>query len=147
VLGPRPRAVVILAGVNDVYQGRSAESVTVQLRAMYDGAARAGIPVVAGSIVPYNTATPAQNAVMHEVNAWIAAEAMIGVRCLIRGRSVDFDRASIRTIGDSLRLHRHPHRGVSHGDVGRACRPHARAFGRPRAVPRSIETMFSCFTE
>jgi RNA polymerase sigma factor (sigma-70 family) len=54
----------IIAGVNDVYQGRSADSVTAQLRAMYDRAKAAHIPVIAGSIVPYNTATPEQNARM-----------------------------------------------------------------------------------
>jgi lysophospholipase L1-like esterase len=70
-----PAAVVILAGVNDVYQGRAAETVIANLRAMYDRAAGADIPVVAASIVPYNTATPEQNARMHEINAWIAAEA------------------------------------------------------------------------
>ena len=38
-----------------------------------DRAAAAGIPVVAGSIIPYNIATPDQNARMREINAWIAA--------------------------------------------------------------------------
>jgi lysophospholipase L1-like esterase len=38
---------------------------------MYAAASRAGIQVVAGSIVPYNTATPDQNARMHEINGWI----------------------------------------------------------------------------
>jgi lysophospholipase L1-like esterase len=75
VLAARPRAVVIIAGVNDVYQGRPAAQVTTELRAMYDRAASAGIPVVAGSIVPYNTATADQNERMREINAWIAAEA------------------------------------------------------------------------
>jgi lysophospholipase L1-like esterase len=70
-----PRIVIVLAGVNDVYQGRSPESVKVQLRAMYDRAGRAHVPVVAGSIVPYNSATPAQNAAMRDINAWIEAEA------------------------------------------------------------------------
>ena len=41
---------------------------------MYDGAIAAGIPVVAGTILPYNTATDEQNAKMREINAWIAAE-------------------------------------------------------------------------
>ena len=36
VLAHRPAAVVIIAGVNDVYQGRTVEHVTSQLRAMYD---------------------------------------------------------------------------------------------------------------
>ena len=71
VLHLKPHAVVIIAGVNDVYQGRTADQVVDQLRAMYDGAKGDGIPVVAGSIIPYNTATPDQNARMHEINAWI----------------------------------------------------------------------------
>jgi lysophospholipase L1-like esterase len=71
VVAAAPRAVVIIAGVNDVYQGRAVEHVTEQLHAMYARAAQAGIRVVAGSIVPYNTATPEQNARMREINAWI----------------------------------------------------------------------------
>ena len=57
MLAHRPAAVVIIAGVNDVYQGRAVEHVTTQLRAMYGRARAARIPVVAGTIVPYNTAT------------------------------------------------------------------------------------------
>ena len=75
VLTAKPAVVIVLAGVNDVYQGRTVSYVTGQLRAIYDRAAAAGIPVVAGSIVPYNTATAEQNAKMREINAWIAAEA------------------------------------------------------------------------
>ena len=75
VLARHPQVVFIIAGVNDVYQGRSADSVTAQLRAMYDRAKAAHILVIAGSIVPYNTATPEQNARMHAINGWIHAEA------------------------------------------------------------------------
>ena len=75
VLAHHPQVVVIIAGVNDVYQGRTVEWVTAQLSAMYAKAKRAGIPVVAGSIVPYNTATPEQNARMHAINDWIRTEA------------------------------------------------------------------------
>jgi lysophospholipase L1-like esterase len=67
--------VIIIAGVNDVYQGRSIDHVTTELRAMYGLAAKARIPVVAGSIVPYNTATPEQNAKMRAINLWIREEA------------------------------------------------------------------------
>jgi lysophospholipase L1-like esterase len=63
--------VVLIAGVNDVYQGRSAEAVERELEAMYDAARAAQIPVVAGTIIPYNTATADQNARMHEINEWI----------------------------------------------------------------------------
>ena len=75
VLAHHPRFVIIIAGVNDVYQGRPAESVTTQLRLMYDKARAAKIPVIAGSIAPYNTATPDQNQRMHAINDWIRAEA------------------------------------------------------------------------
>src|SRR6266576_6987600 len=54
VVNAQPGVVVILAGVNDVYQGRSAESVEGELEAMYDLARAAKISVVAGSIIPYN---------------------------------------------------------------------------------------------
>jgi lysophospholipase L1-like esterase len=71
VLAHGPRVVVIIAGVNDVYQGLGADRVTAQLAAMYERAQRAGLPIVAGSILPYNTATPDQNARMRAINAWI----------------------------------------------------------------------------
>jgi lysophospholipase L1-like esterase len=71
VLPANPRAAVIIAGVNDVYQGRGAAHVIEQLEWMYERAAAAGIPIVAGSIVPYNTATPEQNGRMRAINAWI----------------------------------------------------------------------------
>ena len=71
VVAAAPKAVVIIAGVNDVYQGRPFEHVTKELSAMYARAAQAGIRVVAGSIIPYNTATPEQNARMREINDWI----------------------------------------------------------------------------
>ena len=75
VLEQRPKVVVIIAGVNDVYQGRPASHVIAQLEKMYGRATEAGVLVVAGSIVPYNTATPEQNARMREINDWIRAAA------------------------------------------------------------------------
>jgi lysophospholipase L1-like esterase len=84
VLAVRPHAVVIIAGVNDIYQGRTSASVCRELEAMYEAAVRraapappgspappAPLPVIAGSILPFNSATPLQNRYMREVNAWI----------------------------------------------------------------------------
>ncbi|HWF86864.1 MAG TPA: GDSL-type esterase/lipase family protein [Vicinamibacterales bacterium] len=71
VLEAKPDAVVILAGVNDIYQGRPATSVERELEVMYGAARVAHVPVVAATIIPFNTATPDQNAAMHAVNAWI----------------------------------------------------------------------------
>jgi lysophospholipase L1-like esterase len=68
---PVPDVVVIIAGVNDIYQGRPADAVERELEAMYDAARAARIPVVAGSIIPFNTATADQNRRMHAVNDWI----------------------------------------------------------------------------
>ena len=75
VIGAKPAIVVIIAGVNDVYQGRGVEHITQQLDRMYGRAAKSGIRVVAGTIIPYNTATPDQNARMRVVNAWIEQRA------------------------------------------------------------------------
>jgi len=66
-----PDVVVIIAGVNDVYQGRTAASVERELEAMYAAAHAAKIAVVAGSIIPYNTATADQNTRIRAVNDWI----------------------------------------------------------------------------
>jgi lysophospholipase L1-like esterase len=63
--------VVIIAGVNDIYRGHPAQTVQHHLQWMYESAQTAGIPVVAGSILPYNTATAEQNQRMHAVNRWI----------------------------------------------------------------------------
>jgi lysophospholipase L1-like esterase len=71
VIEQSPRAVVIIAGVNDVYQGLEPQHVIDQLVAMYDRARQTGIAVVAGTIVPFNTARPEQNARMREINDWI----------------------------------------------------------------------------
>ena len=71
----KPSVVVIIAGVNDVYQGRSAESVERELEARYAAARAANIAVVAGSIIPFNSASADQNARMRAVNDGIRAYA------------------------------------------------------------------------
>jgi len=74
VVAKKPAVVVIIAGVNDVYQGRPAQHVKDQLAAMYKRAHDAGIRVVAGTIIPYNTATADQNARMRDINDWIRTQ-------------------------------------------------------------------------
>jgi lysophospholipase L1-like esterase len=75
VIAHSPNVVVVIAGVNDVYQGRNASQVIQGLRTMYSRARDAGVAVVAGTIVPYNSATEGQNLQMRAVNEWIVAEA------------------------------------------------------------------------
>ena len=103
VIGHHPSAVVIIAGVNDVYQGRDAGHVIEQLDAMYGRAGAAGITVVAGTIVPYNTATEDQNRRMREINEWIRA------RCEGDPRIIFVDtRAAVAAAGDPNRLFESP---------------------------------------
>lgn len=74
VVAAQPDLVVIVAGVNDVYQGRRAPDIERELEALYELARDAsprGIPVVAGSIIAYNTAGADENARMRVVNDWI----------------------------------------------------------------------------
>lgn len=99
VIQSAAHVVVIIAGVNDVYQGRSAAQVIAQLRAMYETAAAAAIRVVAGTIVPFNTASASQNARMQEVNAWIRRHADVDP-------NVEFvdTRAAVAAPGDGNRL-------------------------------------------
>jgi acyl-CoA thioesterase I len=71
VLAANPDAVVIIAGVNDVYQGRPAAVVQRELEMLYDAARGAGIATVAGTILPYNTANEAAHLCRRAINAWI----------------------------------------------------------------------------
>lgn len=75
VIDHRPSEVVLIAGVNDVYQGREAQHVIDRLAEMYRRAAEQKIVVIAGTIVPYNTATAEQNRRMREINEWIRKRA------------------------------------------------------------------------
>jgi lysophospholipase L1-like esterase len=75
VLQVSPAVAIIIAGVNDVYQGLPAAHAIRSLRQMYARAIDAGVHVVAGSILPYNTATADQNARMRQINDWIRSEA------------------------------------------------------------------------
>lgn len=71
VLAARPDVLILLAGVNDVYDGDAAVDVQQRLAAMYARATQGGVPVVACSILPYDTATADQTDRMHAINAWI----------------------------------------------------------------------------
>ena len=103
VVDRAPRAVVLIAGVNDVYQGREAQHVIEQLVAMYERATRVSIRVVAGTILPYNTATSEQNSRMREINEWIR-------RFATDTKNVDFadTRAAVAASGGPDRLSESP---------------------------------------
>ena len=74
VVAEEPRFVIILAGVNDVYQGFLPEFTRTNLELMYKMALRVKVTPVACSILPYNTMGPGEAITMRELNEWISAE-------------------------------------------------------------------------
>ncbi|HKZ89934.1 MAG TPA: GDSL-type esterase/lipase family protein [Thermoplasmata archaeon] len=77
VLEARPDYVIVLAGVNDIFQGLLPEAVERNLGPIYAEAIDAGIVPVAGSVLPYDAATERANLAMHELNHWIESFARI----------------------------------------------------------------------
>ena len=73
VMLEKPDLVVILAGVNDIYQGRKEDAVKNSLEAMYERAEGSSVVPVAATILPYNSAGPREAASIRNVNSWIAS--------------------------------------------------------------------------
>lgn len=71
VIAASPQIVIILAGVNDLHQGKPVGWVTKYLARMYAQAHRAHIVVVACSILPYDAATDEVRRRMKDANDWI----------------------------------------------------------------------------
>ncbi|HTL70212.1 MAG TPA: GDSL-type esterase/lipase family protein [Candidatus Eisenbacteria bacterium] len=77
-LGPaldawKPRALVLLGGVNDLYQDYPAEHPRENLEAMYREASSRGVEVVACTILPYDGQGQLVRERMQETNRWIEA--------------------------------------------------------------------------
>lgn len=68
-----PDVVVVLAGVNDLHQGFSAEHVESNLRKIYDVALAKKAVILACTILPYNESTALVKQEMARVNEWIRA--------------------------------------------------------------------------
>lgn len=77
VLDERPDYVIVLAGVNDIHQGRAPEAVQRNLGPMYAEAIDTGIVPVAATVLPYNTASERANRAIDELNGWIEGLARI----------------------------------------------------------------------
>src|SRR5579863_10245194 len=71
VVSQKPAVVIVLAGVNDIYQGRTADSVKRNLEAMYVLAERSRIVPVAATVLPYNFAGKRERGSIRDVNAWV----------------------------------------------------------------------------
>ncbi len=66
--------MVILAGVNDIYQGFAADSITRNLSRMYSMGLQAGIVPVACTILPYNAMGKRERLLRKKLNDWIRSE-------------------------------------------------------------------------
>lgn len=66
-----PRAVVLLAGVNDIYQSYPVEHIQDNLEKIFQFARSEGVPLMACTILPYNTISDYNLRRLKEVNAWI----------------------------------------------------------------------------
>jgi lysophospholipase L1-like esterase len=70
VVGEKPDYAIILAGVNDLYQGVPLDSIKRNLRAMYTKAIEKNIVPVAATVLPCNS-SEMKAAKVNELNRWI----------------------------------------------------------------------------
>ena len=66
-----PDCVIILGGVNDVYQGVPAASVRDNILWMYRKALSCQTSPVAGTVLPYNSASASEAKAIRDLNSWI----------------------------------------------------------------------------
>jgi len=69
----KPDVVIVLAGVNDLYQGSPSERVKFILTEIYDLALEKNVRVMACTILPYNRSTEEVKKKITEINDWIRA--------------------------------------------------------------------------
>jgi lysophospholipase L1-like esterase len=75
VADEKPEWVIILGGVNDIFQGFPVEFVEHNLAKIYDRSARVETNPIACTVLPYNLMSPGQARARRELNGWIEAEA------------------------------------------------------------------------
>jgi lysophospholipase L1-like esterase len=67
----RPRYIIILAGVNDVFQNYPLKQTGENLFAMYQKAKSEAVIPIAATLPPFDRATPEQAKELHLLNDWI----------------------------------------------------------------------------
>lgn len=78
-LSPEPSVVTVMAGTNDVGQGRTAQQIIASLDAAYAALTDRGIVVIAGTILPSERWDTTELSTVSEVNQWIRARGGIEV--------------------------------------------------------------------
>jgi len=77
VVKASPAVVIILAGVNDIYQELGIGAVKRNLESMYLLAERSRIVPLGATVLPYNTAGRRESQAITELNRWVAAAARV----------------------------------------------------------------------
>ena len=67
----KPDMVILLAGVNDLYQQYPAEQIEAKLDKMYLYVVGEGVPLIACTIIPYNGMSSYDYQRLRQVNEWI----------------------------------------------------------------------------
>ncbi len=70
-----PRYIIILGGVNDIYQGLSLNATARNLNFMYHEAKLHGVIPIAATVLPFSRATAQQSKGINKLNAWIIKNA------------------------------------------------------------------------
>lgn len=76
VFSNNPQVLIVLGGVNDLYQGYPVEHVKQNLTQIYDRAEAAGIKIMACTILPVDLASEEVKQRIREANAWIKENAV-----------------------------------------------------------------------
>jgi len=71
VFASHPSYIVVLAGVNDIYQGTDLQMTVRNLGGMYREIQRKNVIPVAASVLPFDKATTTQAAEIRDLNKWI----------------------------------------------------------------------------
>jgi len=118
VAAENPKWVIVLGGVNDIYQGFPMDFAERNLAEIYELAVKVGSTPIACTVLPYNSMSRGQSRARIELNMWIQAEA--------KKRSIPFvdTAAAVAKNGEPDKLEGTPdglHPGVGgYREMGRA---------------------------
>jgi len=134
-LSEHPRYVILLAGVNDIYQGVPLSETEKNLRWMYERARESRALPIAASVLPFDRSTAAQRARLRELNDWIRKEAAAEKIpfCDFAAAAADGrDRDKLSGSPDGL----HPNR-ATYALVGAAAARCLKTLEKPRAAEKN----------
>ena len=101
VVASEPDFVIVLAGVNDVYQDFPLEFTEGNLGKMYDIAKREEVRLVTASILPFNSMSHRRAIAMKNLNRWIEARSRVLSALFCDTSAAVSDRLNSTILADS----------------------------------------------